>query len=85
MNEQVETQDTNDYKQLYGDFRNAINVARDMYKTHLSNTKDLIQVKEEELRILKIRLHKLEGAIEASDGYLSSVLPNNNKKNGDIR
>ena len=76
----LETTDTNDYRELYGKLRDVINSSKENYKNSLAQAKDLIIVKEEEVRILKIRQHKLEGAIEASDGFLTAALPNNNKK-----
>lgn len=86
MNDEIKDEavevDTNDYKELFAKLRNTINTSKDTYKQSLSQTKDLIVQKEEELRILKIRQHKFEGAIEASDGFLSAVLPSNNKKLG---
>lgn len=72
--------DTNDYKDLYSKLRNTVNVSRDSYKAALTQTKDAITQREDELKILKIRQHKLEGAIEAADSFLTAVLPDNNKK-----
>lgn len=72
--------DTNDYKELFNTLRNTINTARESYRTNLIQTKELIAQKEEEVRLLRIRQHKLEGAIEASDVSLTAVLPSNNKK-----
>lgn len=78
----VEPVDTNDYKDLYGKLRNVVSTSKDSYKASLSQTKDAIAQREEELRLLKIRQHKLEGAIEASEGFLTAVLPNNNNRQG---
>lgn len=86
MNEiDTEVVDTNDYKELYGKLRNTISSLRDVYKTQLAQTKDLIEIREEELKSLIIRKNKLEGAIESTEGLVNSILPNNNKKHGDIR
>lgn len=77
----------NDYKKLYGDLRNYINDSREKYKSNLSQVKEQLEQvqlqresldKQEELLIVKKR--KLEGAVEASDILLKSVLPSNNKK-----
>jgi hypothetical protein len=78
----VDVVDQNDYKDLYGKLRNTISSSRDSYKASLSQTKEAIEQREEELRILKIRQHKLEGAIEVSESLLTAVLPNNNKTQG---
>jgi len=79
---QVEVVDTNNYKELYGNLRNVISATRDSYKLSLAQTKDVIEQKKEELRLLEIRKHKLEGAIEAHDNLLASALPSNSKKAG---
>lgn len=75
----LESTDVNDYKDLFGKLRNTVLSSRDTYKTSLAQTKDAIIQKEEELRLFRIRQHKLEGAIEASDGFLTAVLPSNQK------
>lgn len=74
-----ENVDANDYKELFAKLRTTIGASKDSYKSSLIQTKEMIIQKEDELNLLRIRQHKLEGAIEASDGFLSSVLPNNNK------
>jgi len=77
---EIMKEDTNDYKELFGKLRNVINESRDNYRVQLSQVKDSIEVKKEELKILEIKQRKLEGAVEVSDAYLTSVLPSNNKK-----
>lgn len=80
INEVIEeSSDTNNYKELFGKLRSAISSSKDSYRNSLAQTKELILQKEDELNLLRIRQHKLEGAIEASDGFLLAVLPNNNK------
>lgn len=79
---QVEVVDANNYKELYGNLRNVISSTRDSYKASLAQTKDVIEQKKEELRLLEIRKNKLEGAIEAHDNLLASALPSNNKRTG---
>lgn len=71
--------DTNDNNELFTKLRTSISSSRDSYKISLAQTKEVIAQREEELKLLKIRQHKLEGAIEASEGFLVAVLPNNNK------
>jgi len=44
--------------------------SRDSFKKQLSDVKDAIETREEEINILTIKKHKLSGAIEASDLYL---------------
>lgn len=74
--------DTNDYKELFGKLRTSMTTARDNYSISLAQVKIQIETKEEEIRILKIRARKLEGAIEANNISLVAVLPSNNKLNG---
>lgn len=71
--------DTNDNNELFTKLRTSISSSRDSYKISLAQTKEVIAQREEELKLLKIRQHKLEGAIEASEGFLVAVLPSNNK------
>ena len=81
--ESIESIDTNDYKELYNKLRSIIATSKDGYVSALYKTKDLIEQKKEELRLLEIRKYKFEGAIEAGDHFLISVLPNNNKRLGE--
>jgi hypothetical protein len=50
--------------------RNNVSNSRDNFKKQLSDVKDAIETREEELKILNIKKHKLAGAVEASDLYL---------------
>lgn len=68
-----------DANELFTKLRTSISSSRDSYKISLAQTKEVIAQREEELKLLKIRQHKLEGAIEASEGFLTAVLPTNNK------
>ncbi len=82
LKEKKESKDTNDYKELFGKLRQAITTSRDGYNLSLSQTRDLIEKREEEVRLLKIRKDRLLGAIETSEAYLKAVLPSNNKIHG---
>ena len=75
----IET-DVNNYKELYGKLRNLINANREAYKGSLTQVKETIEQREAELLALRAKKSRLEGAIEASDLYLTAVLPSNNKK-----
>ena len=77
-----ETKDKNDYKELFGKLRQAITTSRDEYQISLSQTRELIEKREEELRLLNIRKERLIGAIEANELSLKVVLPSNNKTHG---
>lgn len=79
---EVKVKDKNDYKELFGKLRQAITTSRDGYNLSLSQTRDLIEKREEEVRLLKIRKDRLLGAIETSESYLKAVLPSNNKIHG---
>jgi len=68
-----------DFKERYGTLRNQINETRVAFKTQISEIKDVIEKRKEELELFKIKLHKLEGAVEASDIYLKASLPSNAK------
>ncbi len=82
VKEKKEAKDTNDYKELFGKLRQSITTSRDDYQKSLSQTRDLIDKKEEEVKLLKIRKDRLLGAIETSEAYLKVVLPSNNKIHG---
>ena len=82
VKEKKEAKDTNDYKELFGKLRQSITTSRDDYQKSLSQTRDLIETKEEEVKLLKIRKDRLLGAIETSEAYLKVVLPSNNKIHG---
>lgn len=66
-----------DFRERYGTLRNQINKTRGTFKTQISEIKDIIEKRTEELELFKIKLHKLEGAVEASDLYLKEALPSN--------
>jgi hypothetical protein len=50
--------------------RTNVTNSKESFKKQLAEVKDAIAAREEELKILNIKLRKLEGAIEASDLYL---------------
>lgn len=50
-----------------------ITTSKDSFKKQLADVKDAIETREEELKVLNIKKHKLAGAIEASDLYLKST------------
>jgi ribosome-binding ATPase YchF (GTP1/OBG family) len=66
-----------DYKERYGTLRNQINATKEAFRRQISEVKDLIEKRKEEMEILEIKLHKMEGAVEASDLYLKEALPSN--------
>jgi len=68
-----------DYRERYGTLRNQINDTRATFKSQIAEIKDLIEKRNEEMGLLKIKLNKLEGAVEASDLYLKASLPSNAK------
>jgi hypothetical protein len=64
--------------ELYGKLCTEINAGRDDFKKQLQQVREAISVRTQEIENLKIKSLKLEGAIEASEIYLKSVLPSNN-------
>jgi SMC interacting uncharacterized protein involved in chromosome segregation len=50
--------------------RTKVSTSKEDFRKQLANVKDAIEVREEELKNLIIKRHKLQGAIEASDIYL---------------
>jgi len=50
--------------------RKQVSDSRESFRRQLADAKDAIELREEEIRNLTIKKHKLQGAIEASDIYL---------------
>lgn len=50
--------------------KGTVTSSRDSFKKQLADVNDAIATREEELKVLTIKKHKLAGAIEASDLYL---------------
>jgi hypothetical protein len=50
--------------------RTKVTNARDDFKKQIIQVKEAIEVRENELKNLNIKLQKLQGAVEASDLYL---------------
>lgn len=53
--------------------RAKVTTSKDDFKKQLTNVKDAIELREEEIKNLTIKKHKLQGAIEASDIYLQQT------------
>lgn len=50
--------------------RTNVTSSRENFRKQLADVKEAIETREEELKVLNIKRHKLQGAIEASDIYL---------------
>jgi SMC interacting uncharacterized protein involved in chromosome segregation len=50
--------------------RKKVSEARDDFKKQITQVKEAIETREEELKLLNVKLQKLQGAVEASDIYL---------------
>ena len=67
------------FEERYGTLQNQINNARETFKKQIAELKEAIETRKKELELYELKLHKLEGAVEASDIYLKEVPPSNAK------
>ena len=80
MEEKINVQNTKNGQDLYGELRNKITNDRAKFREQLREIKDKIEKNNRDSELLATLRDKLEGAIEASDAFLRSVLPTNNSK-----